>query len=344
MILSDKSPLIIGKLNLGRGVFMAPMAGVSDSPVRRLAKQFGADVVCSEMIPAKGLAMVKRNIARDRILTYVRHHKEEKPFCAQLFGREPETFTKAAGMLMDAGADFIDINLGCPVKKVVNSGSGSALLKDPPLIGRIVKAARAAGDFPLTVKMRLGWDDDSINFIEVAKIARDAGADGVVLHARTRARMFSGQADWDAIAQLVDAMDIPVIGNGDVRSAQDAVAMFEKTGCAGIMIGRAAMGRPWIFAQVKAALANQPIPPRPKPMEMLEIFKNHFQMLTEEKGEKRAFLEIRKHIISYTRGLPGAVELRRHLFQYKDPRMVISETSGFFENVAKELQGNVQAS
>ena len=314
------------------------MAGVNDSPVRRLAKRYGADLVVSEMVAAKGLYMVKRQTAREKLLSYACHASEEKPFCVQLFGHEPETFTKAAQMVMDIGADLVDINCGCPVRKVVNSGSGSALMKDIDLIGRIVEATRKAGDFPLTVKLRLGWDDSEKNFLDAAKVAVNAGADALILHGRTRSQMFGGNADWDAIAQLVREVSVPVIGNGDVNGPDDAIAMFEQTGCQGIMIGRGANGKPWIFNQIKAAFEGRPIPSDPSPMEVHEIFQEHFRMLVEEKGEALALRLIRKQLIWYTRALPGATAFRRMLFNFKKPKTVLEAAKRFFENALAERE------
>lgn len=334
MIVSNH--LIIKGLDLGRGIALAPMAGITDSPVRRLAKRFGADLVFSEMVPAKGLYMVKRKSALTRMMRYVRHEPDEKPICVQLFGHEPETFTKAAKMVLDAGADCIDINAGCPVKKVVNSGSGAKLMQDPDLLARIVQAARAAGDFPLTVKIRLGWDERERNFLEVAKTVADAGADAITLHGRTRAQMFKGKADWSAIAELVDELDVPVIGNGDVCSGSDAVEMIRQTECNGIMIGRGANGRPWIFEQVRAALEGRPVPKTPEPERIFQIFQSHLEMLEEEKGTKNALKQIRKHLLWYSKGFPGAVALRRTLFTFTDPRKVLSAAEEFFKKTQEE--------
>ena len=283
MSLEKRKNLKIGDLDLGDGVILAPMAGVTDSPVRRLAKSFGADMVCSEMMAAKALAMVKRKKAREHVMSYAIHHHKEKPFSAQLFGREPETFTKAARMVRETGADIVDINAGCPVKKVINSGSGVMLMRDPVLFGRIVAATRDAGEFPLTVKIRLGWDNNEINFIDIARIAVEEGANAIILHARTRTQMFHGHSDWDAIAKLVQALDVPVIGNGDISSGADAVKMFKETGCAGIMVGRGANGRPWLFKQIKASLNGLPVTDDPTPIGIHKIFLDHFDLLSEKK-------------------------------------------------------------
>lgn len=332
--------LIIRNLDLGRGITLAPMAGITDSPVRRLAKRFGADLVFTEMVPAKGLFMVKRKPALLRMMRYVDHKPDEKPVCVQLFGHEPETFTKASGMVLDAGADCIDVNAGCPVKKVVSSGSGAKLMRDPELLARIVEAVRRAGDFPLTVKIRLGWDEGERNFIEVAKRVIDAGADAITLHGRTRAQMFNGKADWSAIADLVNAIDVPVIGNGDITCGNDAVEMVRQTGCAGVMIGRGANGRPWIFNQVRAALEGQPIPNAPKPMEVFGIFQSHLGMLEEEKGAEKALRLIRKHLLWYSKGYTGAVALRRTLFTFTEAKKVLKAARDFFERAQEELSNN----
>lgn len=338
-----QNKLIIKELDLGEGIFLAPMAGVTDSPVRRLAKSYGADVVCSEMMAAKALAMVKRKVAKERVISYAIHQLDEKPFSAQLFGREPETFTKAAKMVLDAGADIIDINSGCPVKKVVNSGSGVMLMRDPALFGKIVAATRSAGDFPLTVKIRLGWDQDEMNFLEIAKIAVEEGADAIILHPRTRTQMFHGHSNWSAITQLVKAVDVPVIGNGDIKSGEDVIKMFTETGCAGVMIGRAANGNPWIFKQIKAALNGEKAPNCLSPMEVHDIFVKHFKMLVELKDENRALKEIRKHLLWYTRGMTGAVAMRRTLFTFTDQKKVLNVAEEFFKSAEKGSSDHAKA-
>jgi tRNA-dihydrouridine synthase B len=340
---TKKPNLVIRGLDLGLGIVFAPMAGVTDSPVRRLAKRFGADLLFSEMVPAKGLYAVKRPTAREKLLRYVRHSAEEKPLAVQLFGHEPETFTKAAKMALDEGAALIDINAGCPVKKVVNHRSGASLMRDPDLLARIVEATRQAGDFPLTVKTRLGWDTDSINYIEVSRRCIDAGADAITLHARTRSQMFGGQADWDAIKTLVEAVSVPVIGNGDITSGELAKQRMEQTGCAGIMIGRAAYGRPWIFAEVRAALSGQTPPAEITPLQAHQVFFDHFNMLVEEKGERVALREVRKHLLWYTKGYPGASTMRRTVYTFTEPRKVLEAAKSFFENAEKEKANHAEA-
>ena len=335
--------LKIRNLDLGKGILLAPMAGITDSPVRRLAARYGADLVCSEMVAAKALYMVKRKTALARQLAYVRHHAEEKPFCVQLFGHEPEVFGKAAAMVLAEGADMIDINAGCPVRKVVGSGSGAALMRDPERIGQIVQAVRAQGDFPLSIKIRLGWDDAERNFLEVADVAQQAGVDAITLHARTRSQMFGGRADWEAIAQLVRSVPVPVIGNGDVRTGADALRMFDATGCAGIMVGRGASGRPWVFSQIRAALEGKKEPADPTPMEIFGLFADHFHMLAELNGEERALRGIRKHLLGYTKGMPGAVTMRRTLYSLKNPADVLARAEAFFRSAQQENDGHAQA-
>ena len=339
-----RARLNIRGVDLGFGIVAAPMSGITDSPVRTLAKRFGADMVCCEMIAAKGLAYVRRPSARARLLSLVSHSEEEKPFCVQLFGSEPETFSSAARMVVEAGAEVVDINAGCPVRKVVGTGAGAALMRQPDLLAKIIRATREAGDFPLTVKLRLGWDDESRNFVEVAQAAVEAGADAITLHARTRSRMFGGTADWDAIAELAEALPVPVIGNGDVNCAQDALRMLERTGCAGVMIGRAANGRPWIFRQIKAMLSGREVPPDPEPTQIHQLFAEHFALLVEEKGEYRALREIRKHLLWYTRGMPGAVALRRSLYTFKDTETVTDAAKRFFTNAQNKRDEHARAS
>jgi tRNA-dihydrouridine synthase B len=292
-------------------LYLAPQAGVSESPFRRLCRSFGADVVVSEFVSAEGLRR-----GSERTWDYLRFDDAERPIGVQIFGAEPAGMAEAAALVEQAfQPDFLDINFGCPVKKVVSRNGGSGCLKDLDLVQRIIKAVAATTSLPTTVKIRSGWSDEQRNPVEIALRCQDAGARALTLHARSRTQMYSGDADWDEIAAVVDAVDIPVIGNGDVWSGPDALSMKEHTGCAGIMIARGSHGAPWIFAQARAALDGLPIPPDPDAEERFRIVLAHAQNAVEfEQDEERAMIEFRKHLGWYTKGLPEGKVLRQELF------------------------------
>jgi tRNA-dihydrouridine synthase B len=258
------------------------------------------------MISAKGLFYNDK--ATERLLSL---HEDEKPAAFQIFGSEPDVVAFAADKLAERGNVILDINMGCPVPKIVRNGDGSALLKNPPLIGKIVKAAVRAAGKPVTAKIRLGWDDSSINVLETAKIIEDAGASALAVHGRTREQYYSGKADWDQLRQVKEAISIPLIGNGDVFSGEDAIKMLEYTGCDFVMIARGAYGNPWIFRDAAALWQGAAKPAPPDLAEKTAMALWHFQMLCSEKGERIAVKEMRKHIGWYFKGVPHATELRR---------------------------------
>ncbi len=291
---------------------LAPMAGVSDQPYRRIAKEFGCDWLVSEMVSAKGL--LYKNEKTENIMDFV---EEERPYGVQLFGREPLLLAKAAEKVEVLGADFIDLNLGCPMPKIVNNGEGSALLKEPQLIGQIFKEMIRAVEIPVTAKIRLGWNQDQINVIEVAKRIEEAGVSLLVVHGRTREDYYMGQADWEWIAKVKQAITIPVIGNGDVTSPELAKLLFDETGCDGIQIGRGAQGNPWIFKQVKDFLSKGFYDPSPHWGERWQVFLKHLLLLIENKGEIVAVKEMRSHGAWYTKGLKGSATLRKAFSQAK---------------------------
>jgi tRNA-dihydrouridine synthase B len=290
---------------------LAPQAGVSESPFRRLCRRFGADVVVSEFVSAEGLRR-----GSERTHQYLRFDEEERPIGVQIFGSEPAAMAEAAALVAEAyRPDFLDINFGCPVKKVVSRNGGSGCLRDLGLVERIIRAVVAAIPIPTTVKIRSGWSDEQRNPVEIALRCQDAGARLLTLHARSRTQMYSGHADWDEIAAVVDALEIPVIGNGDVRTGADALRMRTHTGCAGIMIARASHGAPWIFRQARAALDGAPVPPDPDVTERFRIVLEHAEnAIRFEADEHRAMLEFRKHLGWYTKGLPEGKTLRQELF------------------------------
>lgn len=297
----------IGSLTLDSRVILAPMAGISDLPFRLTMKPFGVGLVYTEMVSAKGLLHAGR-----RTRELLRSDPNERPLGIQLFGSEPQDLAAAAATVADDG-ELIDLNLGCPVPKVVRNGAGSALLRDPQRVGRMVAAVRKAVNLPLTVKIRSGWDQASVNFIEIGKIAESEGADALILHPRTRTQGFSGKSDWTQIGALVSALSIPVVGSGDITSGVDARRMIDETGCAGIMIGRGSYGNPWLLRDADRALSDLPPLPPPSAREKLEVALAHQRRQTLLSGETRGVLEMRKHLCWYVRGLPGAASFRTEI-------------------------------
>ncbi|HYK83440.1 MAG TPA: tRNA dihydrouridine synthase DusB [Gemmatimonadales bacterium] len=293
-------------------LILAPMAGVSESPFRLLARRFGADVVVSEFISAVGVARGLEHLFRD-----MRFEPAERPIGIQLYGADAPLMARAAEMVTEVcRPDFVDINFGCPVKKVVRNNGGSGCLKDLVLVERIIRAVRSATSLPVTVKIRSGWDDAQRDPVAIARRCREAGVDVLTLHARTRTQMFGGRADWDEIARVVEALDIPVVGNGDIATPEDVVAMQRHTGCAGVMIARGSFGNPWIFAQARDLLAGRAKRPDPTPAERFATALEHARLALRLQGDTRkTALEFRKHFGWYTKGVRGAAGLREQLFQ-----------------------------
>lgn len=298
----------IGSLQLENPIILAPMAGISDLPYRLIMKRFGAALVFTEMVSANGLFF---NGAATRKL--LQSCPEEQPLGVQLFGENPERLAEAVRMI-EAQSCLIDLNLGCPVKKVVNSGAGSALLQDPVKIGRILQMMRAATTRPFTVKIRSGWDQASINYREVARIAFNEGVDAITLHPRTRSQGFGGQANWELIRQLCEDLPIPVIGSGDIFSAADAKTVFDQTGCAAVMIGRGGYGSPWLIREILALLADQPAP-QVTLAERHQVAVDHLELFLETFGPAKALGHMRKHLCWYVRGIEGAAGFRAQLNQ-----------------------------
>lgn len=302
----------IGSVEFESPFLLAPLAGVSDSPFRQLAREQGAAGVYTEMVSADGLVRGSR-----ATMEYCAFEPHERPIGIQLFGADPAVLADAARMLSDLPADqrpdLLDINMGCPVRKVVNRRAGAALLQDVPLIERIVSAMSAATDLPVTAKIRLGWDGQSRNVVEVAKALEGAGAKAVAIHARTRAEKFEGHAHWDMIAEARRGVGIPVIGNGDVRTAADAVRMLETTGCDGVMLGRAAFGDPWIFRRIRALIEHGEELPPPTAAERLNAGVRHLAMMARCVGPVAAAKEMRKHVAWYVKGLPHSHRVREQV-------------------------------
>jgi len=293
-------------------LYLAPQAGVSESPFRRLCRRFGADVVVSEFVSAAGILM---GTVRSR--NYLRFDEAERPIGIQIFGADPAVMADAAALVAEVyEPDFIDINFGCPVKKVVKRNGGSGCLRDLDLVERIIRAVDDATALPTTVKIRSGFDEKTRDPVGIGRRCQDAGAEALCIHPRTRADMYGGQARWSEIAQLVEALDIPVIGNGDVTTGSDARRMRDETGCAGVMIARGSHGDPWIFAQARAALDGEPIPTDPDVTERFEICLEHARnAIRFETSAERAIIDFRKHLGWYTKGLPDGRRLRIELFQ-----------------------------
>ncbi|HEX6070639.1 MAG TPA: tRNA dihydrouridine synthase DusB, partial [Longimicrobiaceae bacterium] len=306
-------PEFMQQLRSGRTpLYLAPQAGVSESPFRRLCRAYGADVVVSEFVSSEG---IRRNDRRTH--EYLRFEDEERPIGIQIFGADPTAMAEAAALVEEVYApDFLDLNFGCPVKKVVSRNGGSGCLRDLDLVQRIIRAVRAAIEIPLTVKVRSGWSEEMRNPVEIGLRCQEAGAEVLTLHARTRTQMYGGHANWDEIAAMVEALDIPVIGNGDVWSGEDARRMRDHTGCAGIMIARGSHGAPWIFGQARAALDGREIPSDPDVAARFRIVREHARLaIAHERDEEKAMIEFRKHLGWYTKGLPNGRVLRQELFE-----------------------------
>ena len=295
----------IGNVNLANPYILAPMAGVTDLPFRLLCKEQGAGLLCMEMISAKALQYKNKNT---KALLAI--HPEEYPVSLQLFGSDPKIMSEMAKMIEELPFQILDINMGCPVPKVVRNGEGSALMKNPKLVHEIVSAVSKAIEKPVTVKIRKGFDDDHINAVEIAKIIEDAGGAAVAVHGRTREQYYSGKADWDIIRQVKEAVSIPVIGNGDILCAQDVIRMKEQTGCDGFMIGRGAQGNPWIFQQILHQLETGEEMPRPSRQEVADMMLLHARLQLQIKGDYIGIREIRKHAAWYTAGYKNSSKLR----------------------------------
>ena len=314
-------------------LFLAPMSGVSESPFRLLCRRFGADVVVSEFISAVGVARGIEHLFAD-----MRFEEAERPIGIQLYGADATVMARAAAMVTETcKPDFIDINFGCPVKKVVKNNGGSGCLKDLGLVQTIIRAVRGATHLPVTVKIGSGWDEAQRDPVGIALRCREAGAQAVTLHARTRTQMFSGTADWDEIARVVEALDVPVIGNGDVMTPEDVLAMRRHTGCAGVMVARGAFGNPWLFAQARDLLVGRSRRADPSAEARFTTALEHARLALRLQGDSRkTALEFRKHFGWYTKGVPGAAGLRERLFQIDSMQQAEAIFSAYLAATAVE--------
>jgi tRNA-dihydrouridine synthase B len=317
--------LRIGPITLDNAVILAPMSGVTDLPFRRLAKRFGAGLVVSEMIASQALIHANR-----RTLTMSRGSAEAAPLAIQLAGCEPSVMAEAAKLARDRGAAIVDLNFGCPAKKVVNGMAGSALMRDEAKAARIFAAVVAAVEVPVTVKMRTGWDDDCRNAPRLARIAEDCGIQLVTVHGRTRQQRYSGHADWDFIGEVKAAVSVPVVANGDVTDFAEAAEILHRSGADGLMIGRSACGRPWFPGQVAAFLASGTEPVALSPLERLGVVLEHYDAMLTQYGTDRGLRNARKHLGWYVQGLPGAARFRERVFRLTEPAAVIEALRDLF--------------
>jgi tRNA-dihydrouridine synthase B len=319
--------LKIGNLRLNNRLILAPMAGVTNLPFRLMVRGMGADLVFSEMVSAMGLSL---NVGRT--IELLSTHPNERPLAVQIFGSKPDVMAKAASMVAEQGADILDINMGCPVKKVTKTGAGAALMGDPKLVQEIVSAVRVKCIIPLTVKIRSGWSPDEPAAVEIANILEGCGVDAITVHPRFATQGYSGKADWSLITRIKECVKVPVIGNGDINSPVDALRMEKETGCDGLMIGRAAARNPWIFRQILQLEKGLPIRD-PDISERRSLIMDHFKFLSDALEEHRAAFRMRGLLLSYTKGLPGSGRFRERFTKIKDLHSLISSLDDYFNTL-----------
>lgn len=302
----------IGNVEINGHAALAPMAGAADKAFRSICREFGAAYTVSEMVSAKGVTMGDRKSSEIMDVS-----DEERPCAIQIFGSQPDVMAQSAAAALEYKPDIIDINMGCPAPKIVRGGSGSALMRDPQLAGEIIKAVCGAVDIPVTVKLRTGWDSDSINAVQMAELAQLNGAAAVTVHGRTKEQMYAPPVDIGTIRNVKQSVSIPVIGNGDITDVQSAALMYEKTGCDFIMVGRGALGKPWIFSQINAYLNECRVLPDPPVTQRMLIMLSHVERLCVSRGERIGLREARKHALWYTKGIKGSAAYRRQLSEIK---------------------------
>ncbi|HBG8312526.1 TPA: tRNA dihydrouridine synthase DusB [Clostridioides difficile] len=317
----------IGNLELKNKVFLSPMAGVTDLPFRLICKEQGCGLLYTEMINGKALCYDDENTKK-----MLKIEEEEHPVAVQIFGSEPEFMGRAAEIMNDYSNEILDINMGCPAPKVVKNGDGSALMKNPKLAEEVLRAVVKNSKKPVTLKIRKGWDDNSVNSVEIAKIAEDCGISALAIHGRTREQFYTGKADWDIIAEIKKNLSIPVIGNGDVFTIEDSINMLDKTGCDAIMIGRGAQGNPWIFKRINHYMNTGEILPEPTLNEKISTAIKHLKLAVEEHGEYVAVREMRKHIAWYLKGLRNSAKLRDEINKIEDYQEVVSKLEYYMED------------
>ena len=316
----------IGDLPLENNIFLAPMAGITNLPFRSLLRDFGCGLAFTEMISATGLARKS-----SKSFQYLRSSPLDKPLSVQLFGSDPLILAEGAKIVAGEGAELIDINMGCPARKVVRTGAGSSLLKNPTQVGNIVKTVRKAISIPFTIKIRSGWSQQNLNAVEVASIAEDNGVDGVIVHPRTTDQGFSGRSDWDIIKKVKEVLRIPVIGNGDVRNGGDAIRMLNYTGCDGVMVGRGVLGNPWVIDDIISCLSGCDSSVPPSLIEREQTIARHLEMEVSYYGEQSGVRNFHKHLLWYTKGLPESAKFRKLAINIRDKNSLLNGLRCFFQ-------------
>ena len=317
----------IGNVNLENNVFLAPMAGVTDLPFRLLCKEMNCGLLYTEMINAKALCYDDENTKK-----MLRIEEEEHPIAVQIFGSEPEYMGRATEIMNEYPNEILDINMGCPAPKVIRNGDGSALMKNPKLAEEVLKAVVKKSKKPVTLKIRKGWDDNTVNAVEIAKIAEACGISALAIHGRTREQYYSGKADWDIITEIKENISIPVIGNGDVFTIQDAINMLDKTNCDAIMIGRGAQGNPWIFKRINHYMQTGEILPEPTLDEKINTAIKHLRLAVEEHGEYIAVREMRKHVAWYLKGLKNSARVRDEVNKIESYEEVVNKLNMYMQD------------